>query len=266
MKEPLLLIHGFTDTAATWRPVIPLLEPHHELIVPNALGHRGGPPLPAQMTQPLTAMADDLERVLDEAGHDKVHIAGNSMGGWLAFELASRGRALDVVALSPAFGWESETAPARTLRQFRMAHRASPLVKKMARKWAVRPKLRKMTLRDVVAHGDRIPPATAYELFMGSTDCAIFDAISHMHDDGDFRTELDWPDDLGVPTRIAWGTRDRTIPIKQCSGWFKNRFPDAEWVELPDCGHLPQHDDPELVARTILEVTTARAKEPQLLG
>jgi pimeloyl-ACP methyl ester carboxylesterase len=39
-------------------------------------------------------------------------------------------------------------------------------------------------------------------------------------------------------------------------------LPNAEWVELPDCGHLPQHDDPELVARTILEVTTARAPEP----
>ena len=32
-------------------------------------------------------------------------------------------------------------------------------------------------------------------------------------------------------------------------------LPAAEWVDLPDCGHLPQHDDPELVARTILELT-----------
>jgi pimeloyl-ACP methyl ester carboxylesterase len=261
VSEPLLLIHGFTDTAATWTPVIPLLEPHHELIVPTVLGHRGGAPVPPDMGHPIGAMADDLERILDAAGHDKVHLVGNSMGGWLAFELACRGRGLDVVALSPAFGWEGEQAPAHTLRQFRMAHRASPMVRKMARKWAVRPKLRKLLLRDVVAHGDRIPPPTAYELFMGSTDCGIFHAIEGMHEGGDFRTELQWPEDLGIPTRIAWGTRDRTIPFQTCSAWFKNRFPDAEWVELPDCGHLPHHDDPELVARTILEVT-ARAKQP----
>lgn len=256
MKEPLLLIHGFTDTAATWTPVIPLLEPHHELIVPNVLGHRGGSPLPADMASPLDAMADDLERILDDVGHDKVHLVGNSMGGWLAFELAHRGRALDVVALSPAFGWETEAAPAHTVRQFRMAHRAKPLIMKMARSWAVRPGLRKLVLRDVVAHGERIPPRTAYDLMMGSTDCAIFDAIEATHATGeDFRKELTWAEDLGVPTRIAWGTRDRTIPFRTCSGWFKNRFPDAEWVDLPDCGHLPQHDDPELVAKTILEVT-----------
>ena len=262
MKEPLLLIHGFTDTAYTWTPLIPLLEPKHELIVPTVLGHKGGAPLPPNMGPPIAAMADDLERILDEAGHDKVHLAGNSMGGWLAIELAARGRGLDVVALSPAFGWAEPTAPAHTIRQFRMAHRSAPLIKKMARKWAVRPKLRKLLLRDVVAHGDRIPPRTAYELMMGSTDCAIFDAIESMHLDGvDFRTTLEWPDDLGVPTRIAWGTRDRTIPFKTCSPWFKERLPDAEWVELPDCGHLPHHDNPELVARTILEVT-ARAKQP----
>src|SRR3954468_8988460 len=139
MSEPLLLIHGFTDTASTWTPVLPLLEPPHELVVPNVLGHRGGSPLPQIMSHPIDAMADDLERILDDAGHDRVHVVGNSMGGWLAFELAVRGRALDVVALSPAFGWDSPETPAHTLRQFRLAHRATPLVKKMARKWAARP-------------------------------------------------------------------------------------------------------------------------------
>jgi pimeloyl-ACP methyl ester carboxylesterase len=57
--------------------------------------------------------------------------------------------------------------------------------------------------------------------------------------------------------------RDRTLPYKTCTGWYRNELPDAEWVELPDVGHLSQHDDPELVARTILEVTTARATEPE---
>lgn len=261
MKEPLLLIHGFTDTGATWRPLIPHLEPHHELIVPTVLGHRGGRGLPAVLSDPIAAMADDLERVLDEAGHEKVHVVGNSMGGWLAFELAHRGRALDVVALSPAFGWETEKPPAHTVRQFTMVHRASPLIRKMARRWAVRPKLRKLLFRDVVAHGDRIPPATAYELLMGSTECQIYDAILELHDRDDFRNQVDWGD-LGVPTRIAWGTRDRTIPFRTCSGWYRQALPDAEWVELYECGHLPQHDDPELVARTILEVT-ARAPVAQ---
>jgi pimeloyl-ACP methyl ester carboxylesterase len=256
MPEPLLLIHGFTDTARTWDPVVPLLEPQHELIVPTVLGHHGGTPLSDEPSDPLGAMADDLERILDDAGHEKAHIAGNSMGGWLAFELAHRGRALDVVALSPAFGWEDEI-PAHTLRQFRMAHKMGPFAAKNARKLVTRPGLRKLVFRDVVAHGDRIPPRTAYELIMGSANCAIYNAIERVSESALYRR--DWGE-LGVPTRIAWGTRDRTIPFKTCSVWYKQALPDAEWVELPDCGHLPQHDDPELVARTILEVT-ARSLE-----
>jgi pimeloyl-ACP methyl ester carboxylesterase len=259
VKEPLLLIHGFTDTGRTWRPVLPLLEPHHEVLAPTLLGHCGGRALPAAMPDPLAALADELERVLDAAGKDKVHIAGNSLGGWLGFELADRGRALDVVALSPAGGWETDLPPTHTQRQFRLAHRLGPFGAKHAEFLARRPGLRKLVFRDLIAHPERVSPRLAYDLIVGSADCSIFDPLMAHLEVEDYRGK--WKDDLGVPTRIAWGTRDRTIPFKTCSGWYKQALPDAEWVELPDCGHLPQHDDPELVARTILELTTARAPE-----
>ena len=93
MPAPLLLIHGFTDTARTWDPLRPHLEPHHELITPTLLGHHGGPALRPGMGDPLAAMADELERELDRAGHERLAIVGNSLGGWLAFMLAARGRA-----------------------------------------------------------------------------------------------------------------------------------------------------------------------------
>ena len=259
MKEPLLLIHGFTDTAGTWRGLIPLLEPQHTVLAPTLTGHYGGPPLPQGMGDPMVAMADGLERVLDDAGFEKAHIVGNSLGGFLAFEMASRGRALSVVGLSPAMGWETDQPPARTRRQFEMAHRAAPLIPKVAEKLARRPKLRKIALRDVVAHGDRLTPDAAYGLMIGSANCEIFDAYLAHVEAGDYRGK--WPDDLGVPVRIAWGARDRTLPHKTCTGWYRQVMPAAEWVDLADCGHLPHHDDPELVARTILEVT-ARAKTP----
>jgi pimeloyl-ACP methyl ester carboxylesterase len=256
VKEPLLLIHGFTDTAATWVSVVPLLEPYHELIVPTLTGHCGGPAVPAGDGNPVAVMADALEAVLDETGHDKVHIAGNSLGGFLGFELANRGRALSVVATSPAIGWETDQPPAHSRRQFLFAHRAGPFGARHAEFLARRPGLRKLVFRDLIAHPERLAPRVAYDLIVGSADCTMFDAFLSYIDNGDYRPR--W-DDLGVPTRIAWGTRDRTIPLDTCSGWFREALPDAEWVELPDCGHLAQHDDPSLVARTILEVTTARA-------
>jgi pimeloyl-ACP methyl ester carboxylesterase len=258
VKEPLLLIHGFTDTARTWDGLVPLLEPHHEVVAPTLTGHHGGPPIPPDISDPLAAMADGLEAVLDEAGHEKAHLVGSSLGGWLSFELASRGRALTVVALSPGQGWDGDEPPARTRRVFMNAHRVGPWAAKHAEFLARRPGLRKIAFRDLTAHPERMRPRTAYELIVGSADCAVFDAYLAHIEAGDYRRG--W-DDLGVPVRIAWGTRDRTLPIKTCSAWFRQALPDAEWVDLSDCGHLPQHDDPELVARTVLDVTTARARQ-----
>jgi pimeloyl-ACP methyl ester carboxylesterase len=255
VNEPLLLIHGFTDTAGTWVSLKPLLESDHQVLAPTLLGHHGGPAIAPGMTDPLAATADALERVLDDAGHEKAHIVGNSLGGWLAFELAHRGRALSVVALSPAMGWDADEPPAHTRRQFTMAHRAGPWAARHAEFLVRRPRLRRLALRDVVAHPERLAPRAAYDLIVGSAECAMFQPYFDHLEAGDYRGK--W-DDLGVPTRIAWGTRDRTIPLETCSGWFRDALPDAEWVDLPDCGHLPQHDDPQLVARTILDVT-ARA-------
>jgi pimeloyl-ACP methyl ester carboxylesterase len=255
MKEPLLLIHGFTDTRATWTPVVPLVADHHDVLAPTLLGHRGGPPLPAGMTDPLRTMADDLERVLDEAGHERVHLVGNSLGGWLAFMLAARGRARTVVALAPGHGWPEDAPPKATVRSFRLAHRLAPIGARHVARIVTRPRLRRIALRDVIAHPERVPPATAAELILGAADCAIFEPYAEqVEKSADYRSSFG---DLGVPVRIGWGSRDRTLPAKTCSAWFRDALPAAEWVDLPDCGHLPQHDDPALVARTVLELTGA---------
>jgi pimeloyl-ACP methyl ester carboxylesterase len=99
-----------------------------------------------------------------------------------------------------------------------------------------------------------VPPSTAAELIRGAADCPIFDAFNAHLEAGDYH---DGWKALSVPTVIAWGTRDRTIPLGRCSGWFRDALPDARWIDLPDCGHLPHHDDPELVTSLILEVTGA---------
>ncbi len=39
----MLLIHGFSGTPATWAPLLPTLERHHEVLAPALLGHSGGP-------------------------------------------------------------------------------------------------------------------------------------------------------------------------------------------------------------------------------
>ena len=248
MRSPLLLIHGFTDTARTWDLLAPHLEDRYELLMPTLLGHHGGPAIPPDMPRPLEAMADELERELDRAGIARVPIVGNSLGGWLAFMLAARGRASGVLALSPAQGWPEDLPPASTRRQFAQAQRLAPIGARVADRLGSRAGLRRLAFLRLVARPERIPPPTAAALIRGAADCQMYEPYSAQIESGDYRSQ--W-DDLGVPTVIAWGTRDRTIPLTRCSAWFRDALPDARWVDLPGCGHLPQLDDPELVAALV---------------
>jgi pimeloyl-ACP methyl ester carboxylesterase len=254
--DTILLIHGFTDTAATWAPLRPHLASEFQLVVPTLTGHRGGPPIPPGMTDPLAAMADGLERSLDAAGVERAVVVGNSLGGWLAFMLAARGRASAVLGLSPALGWPEDLPPASTRRQFARAHRTAPLGARVADRLVRRPSLRVAAFWEIVAHPSRIPPSTAAALVEGAAECPMFEPFNAWVESG--RAREGWTA-LSVPTVIAWGDRDRTIPLASCSVWFREALPDARWVDLPGCGHLPHHDDPELVAGLVREVAARPA-------
>src|ERR1700732_5129614 len=104
---PLLLLHGIGAIWRAWSPVLPYLEPYHEVIVPTLHGHAGGPPLNSEVVPSVEALVDGIEAELDRMGLEKVHIAGNSLGGWIGIELARRGRAQSLVLLSPAGAWRS---------------------------------------------------------------------------------------------------------------------------------------------------------------
>src|SRR3954469_20102024 len=101
--SPLLLLHGFTDTWRTWDLVLPALERAHDVLAVTLAGHAGGPPIAGEIDE--TAVLDAVELALDEAGWETAHVVGNSLGGYVALQLAARGRAKTVVALAPAGGW-----------------------------------------------------------------------------------------------------------------------------------------------------------------
>src|SRR5205085_10363993 len=100
---PLVCLHGFADTWRVWELVLPALERRHDVLAPTLAGHAGGPPLDRAVDDAV--IADAIERAMDAAGFETAHIAGNSLGGFVALQLAARGRARSVVAFAPAGGW-----------------------------------------------------------------------------------------------------------------------------------------------------------------
>jgi pimeloyl-ACP methyl ester carboxylesterase len=256
-REPLVLIHGFSGTPVMWEPIADRLAEHHELLIPTLAGHCGGAGLADGVECSVAAVADALEADMDAAGLETAHICGNSLGGWLALELAVRGRARSVVAIAPAGGWEPGSREEKRLRRyFRRLHRIVRMSGKRAEPLTRRPGMRKLAMRDMCVHGDRLTAAQAAAMVRGSYECAIWtDLLEAIERDGPPQAF----EGIDCPARIVWGTKDRIIPHGRYAQRLRDLVPTADYVELEGVGHVPMVDDPERVARTILEVTARTA-------
>lgn len=249
---PLLLLHGANMSWRAWRPVLPFLIGRHDVFVPTMAGHRGGPSVAADVAPGVGAAVDSLCDQMDRAGIETAHIAGNSLGGWAALELARRGRARSVTAISPAGCWRSERDLARLLLMFRVARTA--IGARPLRALAANPALRRAWLGRVVQYPDRVPAEALPEMIEDALACTALAAAL----DGRSPLLPMEPLDVAVcPIRVAWAQNDRTIPWRRYGHPMQAIIPGADFVTLPGVGHVPMSDDPRLVARTILEVTSA---------
>jgi len=84
--EPLLLLHGFTDTSRSWSLVAPYLA-DYRLIIPDQRGH-GAADAP-RCCFSSSVYADDARQLLDVLGLDRVAVAGHSMGSMIAITMAA---------------------------------------------------------------------------------------------------------------------------------------------------------------------------------
>jgi len=245
---PVVLIHGATSSARAWDPLLPMLSPKCRIFVPTLAGHRGGPPLVTGPVGVVDTIVDDMCRQLDEAAIDTAHMVGNSLGGWVALELARRGRAQSVLALSPAGAWRS----LRDLRRLLLIFRAGATlgrVNDMAN-LAARKRARRILLILMAEHADRMTPAQVTAIFEDMAGCAALpEILDGARDNGPIKPVLD----VGCRLRIAWGLKDRMLPFMRYGAPMLAAVPDAEFMLIPGVGHVPMIDDPGLIARTILD-------------
>lgn len=257
LSPQLLLLHGVTNSARVWDDVVPLLGADFSLIVPTAAGHRGGPAAVGRAT--ISGLVDDVEALLDERGLASVHIAGNSMGGWMAIELARRGRALSVCALSPAGCWTpgeaDETHATSTIRRGRlMARMAGPLAPLVLRSSV----LRRRFLRDAAERGDRLTPRQAADMVRDLAGCVVAPDLLGT-------TERVLPmDPLPCPVTVAWSSEDRIFPPEVNAVSARQLLPGARHLCLDGVGHVPMIDDPDLCARVIREVVRSGPDGPEV--
>jgi pimeloyl-ACP methyl ester carboxylesterase len=250
--DPLLLLHGLGLTWTCWRPVLQELERAHDVVAMDLPGFGAAPPLPRGRRPTVAALADAIEAALADAGLEAVHVAGNSLGGWIAIELARRGRARSVVALSPA---GLELPPERLyvvslnetmrLRAIAAAPIAPPAVASRVARTALLAPMRCRPWR--VSAEDAAEEVRAFGRAPG------------------FQPTLRWTiavgapaglDAVAVPARICFGTRDVML-APFTAPRYAAAIPGADLRPLHGCGHIPMADDPVRVASAITEVTAA---------
>ena len=248
-RPPLVCLHGFMDTSRTWELVRPALERHHEVLAPTLPGHAGGPPLAAGLDDAM--LADAVERAVDGARIGEAALVGNSLGGFVALQLAARGRARSVVAFAPAGGWaRGDDSWSELLALQASMHAAAKAAAPHAEALLATPEGRRRATRYLTVRHEHIPAELLAHQLIGVATC---EAASWV---GEYATCFSWELDaaaIACPVRIVWGTEDRLLPWPSAAARFRDDWlPHADWVELDGVGHCPQLDVPLEAAQLIL--------------
>jgi pimeloyl-ACP methyl ester carboxylesterase len=245
---PLVLVHGFTDTWRTWELVLAALEREHDVLAPTLPGHAGGPPLPEERRPGM--LADAVEAAMDEAGFETAHVAGNSLGGHVALQLAERGRARSITAFAPAGGWApGDDSWAESLEYFASIHRLIQDAAPHADAIMATPEGRRRATAYTAERFEHIPAELLAHQLRGAAACETLVMSEYARRNG-------WPVDLAkvrCPVRMVWGTEDRLLRWPGAAARFREGLWHADWVELDGVGHCPQLDVPVPAAQLILE-------------
>lgn len=242
---PLVLLHGIGSRRHVWDPVVGALARERRVIAVDLPGFGDSPQEDFEPTP--AGFATYLGRWFAEQGLDRPHVAGNSMGGAIALELARRGVVASATGVSPAGFWNArELAFAqRSLRASRAIVRGlRPAVPALSRTAVGRVVL----FSQIYGRPWRLSPADAVATIDAFLDAPAFEPALEAF--GPYRFGAG--DELrGVPVTIAWGTRDALLIARQARR-ARRLLPRARHVALHGCGHVPFLDDPQTVAAVLL--------------
>lgn len=262
---PVVLLHGLGASNASMLTVLHDLARDHRVLSPDTPGFG------ASEAPPWRYTADQLYRwlraFLDETGSRGAVVIGNSLGGRLALELALRDpdavERLVLLCAAPAF---------RRFRQLAPLARLLPV--DVARLPLVLPRSAIMAgVKAMFAQPDRVRQSWfesavdehEHAMTHSGHRRAFISAAVGIYTEAPFGEEGFWDrlHELHTPSLFLWGSADRLVP-PSFARHVVAAVPDAESVVIPDCGHVPQFEHPELTMRLVRSfLGPARRKTPQ---
>ncbi len=242
---PLVLLHPLGADRHVWDPLVPLLAAERELIAIDLPGFGESPALHGELPTPR-ALAAAVAGHLAAIGVERPHVAGNSLGGWVALELGLSGVAGGISGIAPAGLWPEPLVPKAAI-----AHRLARALLPVAVWCAGTRPGRSALLSGAVAHPHRVPAAAARQVVRAYGMAPDFVRVNDAMRAGRF----EGLERIRCPVTLVWPDHDRLIrrPV-----WVPDRISN---VVLSDAGHMPMWDAPEALAEILLRASSADAAD-----
>ncbi|CAN5599474.1 alpha/beta fold hydrolase [soil metagenome] len=252
--EPTVLVHGIGSSHGIWGDMLGELGRGRDLLAVDLPGFGDSPSLP-EGQRTLAGLADAIEAEMDREGWKQANLTGHSMGGWLVLELASRGRALRTVAISPVGGAVPEEAQ-RSRRALGMDRRGAMFAKRLPD--AVLRGLfgtglsRRLLLRNQMTRAQDVSPERLVYATRTMGKATSFDElheeIAGSHDLIEENRERFGR--IASPVLVVWGADDKILPATG-GPRITEAIPGAELHLMPGVGHALLLDHPEQLARAV---------------
>jgi pimeloyl-ACP methyl ester carboxylesterase len=260
--EPILMLHPFLCSQAVWRTVADQLTDtgQYEVFAPTMVGHNGGARASSWFMD-TADLVDDVERRMDRLGWDTAHVVGNSLGGWVAFELERRGRARTLTAIAPAGGW-SQHSPTKyeTVLKFLAGGPALAAARLIGPRILDFPFVRRLATLPVSGPADGPSHPDLVALVDDATHCTAYFQLLVKTLRLPGLLELA---SVAVPTQLVLCEKDRVFPTPRGNKYLIDNLPsDTKVVRLEGLGHIPMLEAPGRITELIADFVNAHT-EPQ---
>lgn len=257
-RPVMVFVHGLSGTWQNWLLNIPAFMESHRVIALDLPGF-GESPMPREKIS-IRLYARIVDGLLDRLGVDSAVLVGNSMGGFVAAELAlSFSTRVERLVLVSAAGLSIEE------------YRRAPLLVG-ARVWAAtatwagargdsvvtRPRARRLGLQLIVRYPEMLSPALTYELTRGAGTAGFVPAMEALVSYG-FRDQLSR---IEVPTLVVWGRNDMLVPRGDARDYVRLIGDNARREMFEDTGHLSMVERPTRFNELLAEFA-AGSREPE---
>jgi pimeloyl-ACP methyl ester carboxylesterase len=250
---PVVLLHGTSASLHTWDGWVRALEDQRRVIRVDMPGFGLTGPSPGG-DYTIDSYIRFTKALLDRFGIARCVLAGNSFGGWVAWETAladpARVEALILVD-SAGYAIRSQSVPLA----FRVAK--IPVINRLMEVTLPR-RLVESSVRNVYGDPGKVTPELVDRYYEISLREGNRSALMQRFVQAPLGIDEARIRELRLPTLILWGGRDRLIPAEY-GGVFLRDIAGSRLEIFEDLGHVPQEEDPE---RTVAAVESFLAGLP----